>query len=319
MTTKNKELIRKADLAIGDLSSGGLLNPEQANTFIRRLIVQPTILNQARVIPMRSPQRKIDKIGFDTRILRAAPASGSSLSVGDRSAPDLSQITLTTTELIAEVRIPYDVIEDNIERGGIGGAPAGSNVGQARGGIKDTIMSLMAERVAADLEELALQGDTGSGDPYLATMDGWIKRASQNVVDNLSATIDKSLFKQGKKVMPDKYMRNLAAMRHWVSIDNETEYRDTLSDRQTALGDGLINGNRPVFAYGTPVLPVAFMPEANGLFTWPLNLIWGIQRAITIEAAKDITQRVFIIVLTIRTTFDIEEPEAIVKYINIGV
>lgn len=314
----NKELLRKADIAIGDLASGGKLNPEQSATFLRRLIEQPTILREARVVPMNASERIIDKIGFDSRILRAA-TSATALSVGDRSKPDLSKITLTTKEFIAEVRLPYDVIEDNIERGGIGGAPSGDNISEARGGVKDTIMSLMAERAAADLEELALRGDTSSGDTYLASLDGWLKLANVNVVDNLAAPIDKTLFKKGKKSMPDKYMRNLSAMRHWVSIDNETEYRDTLSDRQTGLGDSMITGNNNLFAYGTPVMPVAFMPEGNGLFTWPQNLIWGIQRQITVEADKDISARVYIIVLTIRNTFQIEEADAVVKYDNIGV
>lgn len=314
----NKELLKKADLAIGDLASGGLLNPEQANTFLRRLIVQPTILRQARIIPMRSPSRKIEKIGFDSRMLRAA-TSATALIEADRTKPTFSTITLNTKEVIAEVRIPYDVIEDSIEGGGIGGAPAGDNVGQVRGGIKDTIMTMMAERAAADLEELALQGDTNSGDSYLALTDGWLKLATSNIVDNLNATISKTMFKKGKKAMPDKYLRNLGAMRHWVSVDNETEYRDTLSDRATGLGDNLITGNAPVFAYGTPIGAVSFMPEANGLFTWPLNLIWGIQRRITVEAAKDITKRIYIIVMTLRTDFQIEEEEAVIKYTNIGV
>lgn len=314
---RNKELIKKADLAIGDLASGGLLNPEQSNTFLRRLIEQPTILREARIIPMTANEKVIDKIGFDSRVLRVATSS-TALGVADRSTPDLSKITLTNKEFIAEVRIPYDVIEDNIEQGGIGGAPSGDNVSEARGGIKDTIMSLLAERAAADLEELALQGDTGSGDTYLASMDGWLKLANVNIVDGLAASIDKSLFKKGKKAMPDKYLRNLGAMRHWVSVDNETEYRDTLSDRQTGLGDGLITGRNDVFAYGTPVKPVSFMPEAKGLFTWPNNLLWGIQRQVTIEAAKDITARIYIIVLTLRCVFQLEEADAVVLYDNIG-
>lgn len=314
---ENKELLKKADLAIGDLAAGGLLNPEQSSTFLQRMIEEPTILREGRVVPMGAPSRIIDKIGFDSRILRPA-VSSTALSAGDRAKPDLSKITLNTKEFISEVRIPYDVVEDNIERGGIGGSPSGDNVNEARGGIKNTIMSLMAKRVAADLEELALQGDTLSGDPYLATLDGWLKLSNVNTVDNLAVTVDKSLFKKGKKAMPDKYLRNLSAMRHYVSVDQETEYRDTLSDRQTAGGDALITGQNDVFAYGTPVRPVSFMPEANGLFTWPQNLIWGIQRQITVEAAKDISARVFIIVLTIRTDFKVEEQDAVVKYTNIA-
>ena len=60
------------------------------------------------------------------------------------------------------------------------------------------------------------------------------------------------------------------------------------------------------------------MPGTTGLLTHPMNFIFGIQRQISIEVAKSITERVFIIVLTARLDFQIEEEEAVVKYSNIG-
>lgn len=124
--------------------------------------------------------------------------------------------------------------------------------------------------------------------------------------------------KNGMKGMPDQYLRNRVAMRHYLSQDNETEYRETVAQRETAAGDSVVNQNVPVYAYGVPVEPVSLMPGTSGLFCHPNNLIWGIQRKISIEVAKDISARVFIIVLTIRTAFQIEEEEAVVKYENIS-
>jgi len=311
---KNEELVKKADWAVGDLASGGLLSPEQANTFIRKLLVQPTILRQARSVTMNSPQRKINKINFASRILRPA-VSGVALALADRSKPITEQIQLNTKELIAEIRLPYDVIEDNIERGNIGSQ---NDVGgtPTSGGIKDTIMTLIAERAALDLEELALLGDTASGDAYLAVLDGFLKQATSNTVDNLGAGIGKSVFKSGLQAMPDQYLRNLNALRHYVSVDNEIEYRDSLSNRETGLGDSVIQGTTPVFGFGVPVESASLMPAANGILTNALNLIFGIQRQIHIETDKDISARTYIIVLTSRVDFKIEEEEAVVKYIN---
>ena len=42
--------------------------------------------------------------------------------------------------------------------------------------------------------------------------------------------------------MPSQYLRNKAALSHFVSVNNETEYRDTLADRGTALGDSMTQG-----------------------------------------------------------------------------
>ena len=68
----NQELMRKADWVVTDLASGGQLNPEQAAAFIRKLILQPTLLQNVRTVTMNSPQRNINKIQFATRILRQA-------------------------------------------------------------------------------------------------------------------------------------------------------------------------------------------------------------------------------------------------------
>ncbi len=314
----NKELIQKADWAIGDLTaSSGLLSPEQTNTFIRKLVhTEPTILRDARVVTMTGPTRKINKIGFATRILQPA-VSATALIAADRSKPTTEQIELNTKEVIAEVRLPYDVIEDNIESGRVDDSMA-TGPASSMDAIKDTIMTLIAKRAATDLEELAILGDTASGDTYLALTDGYLKLAVTNVVNANAATISKAVFKAGIKAMPDQYLRNLASLRHYVSVDNEIEYRDTLANRETALGDNTIQGINPVFGFGVPVNAAPLMPAANGLLVDPLNLIMGIQRKIMIEADKDISARVYKFVLTARVDFQIEEETAIVKYTNIG-
>jgi hypothetical protein len=322
--SSNSSLLRKADLAIADLqNNGGELLPEQGSAFIRKLIKSPTLIRVCRVVEMNSPKRKINKIGFGSRILRKA-TSATPLTANQRSKPTTEQIELDTKEQIAEVRIPYDVMEDNIERASAANNEA-SNTGP--GGLRQTIIDLIAERAALDLEELALMADTDFTDgadadnqAYLSQLDGWLARANDdgNVVNASNSPISKAIFKAGLKSLPVQYQRNKAALNHFVSVNNETEYRDTLADRGTALGDQMTQGTSPTFAYGSPITGVALMPEDKGLYTDPLNLIFGIQRQMSMEFDKDITSRVYIIVLTCRVDFQIEETEAIVEYENIG-
>ena len=52
-----------------------MLNPEQGAAFIRKLIKQPTLIRVCRVVEMIAPIRKINKIGFGSRILRAETAA----------------------------------------------------------------------------------------------------------------------------------------------------------------------------------------------------------------------------------------------------
>jgi len=309
--TNQEVIIQKADLALSDLATAGKLNPEQTDRFIRTLIDQPTLLASVRTVAMGAPQMKINKIGFGSRILHPA-VSATPLPDNLRSKPDLGQVQLETAEVIAEVHIPYDVIEDNIEKGNVN-VPMQTGAG----GLHQTIVDLMAERAALDLEELAIQGDTTNvGDPYLALQDGYLKMATANVV-NVGGAFDKTAVKQALKTMPTRYLRNRSAMSHFVSVDNETEIRDQYGARQTALGDQQLQGLLPVYIYGSKVVPVAMMLGTSGLFTDPMNLIFGIQRNIMIEYDKDIRARVFIIVLTARIDFAIEEANAVVKYTGI--
>jgi HK97 family phage major capsid protein len=299
----SRDIIKKADLAVANLiADGGYLNSEQANKFIDIVIDQPTLIQTVRTVRMNAPKRKIEKIGFGNRILRAAPSSGTALAENLRARPDLGMIELETKEIIAEVWIPYDVLEDNIEHGG----------------MEDTIMAKIAERTALDLEEMLILGDTNSADTYLALTDGVIQLTPVgNTVDGSAVTdVTKALFKAGIQYMPTKYLRNVSMMRYYTSHHVETEYRDSLVDRETILGDSKITGRTPCYAYGVPVVPCALMPNNKLILTYPDNIIWGVQRDIMIETDKDIRRRVLIIVLTLRVDVKMEQPDACVVVEN---
>jgi hypothetical protein len=303
----NQEIIQKADFALADLQTAGKLNPEQTDQFIRTLIDQPTILATCRTVAMSSPEMKINKIGFGSRILQAA-TEYTALSDAQRVKPDLGQIILNTQEVIAEINLSYDVIEDNIERGNVN-VPLQTGAG----GLHQTIVDLIAERAALDLEELGIKGDTTSTDPYLALSNGFLKLATANVA-SIGAAFDKNAVKSALKTMPTRYLRNRSSLVHFVSVDNETEMRDQYASRQTATGDQNLEGSLPLYIFGSKIAPVALMPGDQGLFTDPMNLVFGVQRNIQIEYTKDIRARCFVIVLTARVAFAIEEVNAMVKY-----
>jgi len=320
--TSNAEMIRKADLVISELTStGGYLNPEQSNAFIRKLLVAPTMLAQVRRVTMSAPIRKINKISFASRILNAGSGGTGPMTVplasNQRAAATTEQITLQTHEVIAEIRLPYDVIEDNIEGGNVGTFNEGGNPPMA-GGFRDTIVTLIAERVAIDLEEQALNGDTSSADPYLAQTNGYLKLIQSNIVDAGNQQINRTILKNAMKTLPSQYRRNRAALAHFVSTEQEIEYRDTLAARETSLGDAQLQSTAPVFAAGAPVVGVPLMPGSSGILTNPLNLIFGVQRDIMMETDKLIRDRVYVIVVTARVAIQIEEELAAVELINLA-
>lgn len=313
------EIAQRADLALADLTAnGGVLDPEHQNTFFRKIIDEPTLIRQVRQQQMNAPEMKIPKIGFGSRVLRPAPNTGSGgfndanvnsryLAAALRAKPDFDQVTLSTTEYIAEIHLHDDLLEDNIEREA----------------MADTIMTLLAERVALDLEELVIMGDTGMSagldpDGYLRTLDGVLKMSDANVVDATNAPISVNVYNDMKKSMPTRFRRNLSTLRYLNSMDVESDYRVQVASRGTALGDAILTGSAPLPVLGTPLQGVALMPEAQGLLIDPKNVIFGIQRNVRIERQRDIRARSWIIVLTMRLGFALEEKDAIVKLTNLG-
>jgi hypothetical protein len=306
----NQQIIEKAAMMLSDLSTGGKMNDTQFNTFYRKVIDSPTILRDCRTVVMPIDSMKIEKIGFGTRILRPG-VEGVALLDNQLSKPTTSTITLNAKEVIAEVNITYDTLENNIE---------GDR-------LYDTIMNMIAERVSLDLEELILNGDTSlsATDPYLAILNGLRKKATSHVVDYANADLTKTLFKKLYNAVPTKYIRNPGDWRFYVSYSNELEWKDTIANRQTALGDqGVTSANVPT-AYGVPVRGIAMLQPYtsnsvdvnDGFFTHPKNILTGISRNIRVEVDKDIRARKFIIVVTAKIDTQFEEEDAVAKAIKI--
>lgn len=307
------QLSQKADIALNDLASGGLLTVGQSNKFIEQLIDTPTILNEARVVPMDRPSIELNKTKFGSRVLRCAEDgsgnraiwSGSrALDSANRSQPDLGRITLNTKEYIAEVRLPYEVLEDQIERGG----------------FEDTVMRMLSKRVALDIEELLIQGDAGNvSDAYLGSQDGILEYVASNQVDAAGANISASVFNNAFKAMPTQYRGDLAALRFYAAHNIVADYRLALATRQTGLGDEFLTGRSPVYVMGVQMKPVAKMPNSDIVLIDPKNVLVGFQRNIRIETDKDIQTREVIIVVTFRLALQIEEELAAVRIKNLAV
>src|SRR5262245_38302307 len=307
----NRTILEKADLALADLTAGGgLLQPAQAQKFMRILINEAVILKQATVVPMRSPKQLIEKIRFGTRILRSG-SEATALAKDDRAVPNLGKVELDAQLFKAEVRLNNEVLEDSIERGQ----------------LRQTIMQLMAEAISRDIDEVIIRGDTASADPFLAKLNGILRQATSNIVDAQNQTTNKGVLRDMLKSMPSAFLRNKREMRFFTSVDSEIDYRDSLSERATVVGDKFLEQDEPVAYSGVPVVDVPLFPENLGLganstnmiLTAPNDINVGIWRNIRVETDKLVTEGVLIIVATLRFDVKFAEETAVVKSINVRV
>jgi HK97 family phage major capsid protein len=309
MPNDNRSLLEKADLALADLTTGGgLLLPAQAQKFMRLLIKQSVLLQMVTVVPMAAPKQELPKIKFGSRILRPGQEA-TALTQAQRSKPDLSKVELDAQLFKGEVWLSDETLEDNIERGE----------------LRQTIMELIAEAVARDMEDVVVNGDTASTDPFLAVLDGVLKQATSNVVDAAGTPITKDLLRDLVKTLPSEYLRDKKAMRYLTSVDAELDYRNSLAERATAAGDRFLEEDTPALYSGIPVQPIPLFPESLGsssdqsamLLCNPKNINVGIWRQIRIESAREISEGVLKIVVTMRFDAKFADELGVAKAINL--
>lgn len=309
--SNTRTILDKADMTSAALAANGGLRTDQAMTFIRGLQDMPTLLRQMRVVDMPSSKYTINKIGIGTRALHGATDQvvGTYLADAKRTVPTTSKIELNSKEVMAEVHIPYNVFEDNVE---------GDN-------LEATILALLMDRVAIDLEELAINGDTtidSATDDLLCKCDGLLKRATSHVIDKTATPVAISLdpFSLMMKAMPNKYLRERQRMGFFVSPHAQIDYAAWLAARETGGGDARIIGDyEGIPALGSAIRGVATMGNTKALFMNPLNGVLGIQRDISLEYDRDVRARVFIFVLTLRVDVQMEETDAAVKFLGLNV
>lgn len=306
----NRELIQKGDLQYSALATGGALVPGQAAEFIRLVVKQGVLTKMSTVRTMNQPKYQIPKARFGSRVLHAGRFQ-KALPLASRSAPDLTQIELDVKLFKAEVRLGTEILEDSVERSK----------------FAETVMSLMAEAVGRDIDEIALQSDTTSADVDLAEFDGLLTQASSNIVI-ASSSLNKSVMRDMQKSMPSEFLRNKPEMRYLTSVDAEIDYRDSLANRATSAGDVHLLENPEFVKYGgIPVVPLHMMPEnlgvgtneTNCLLLEPKQINFGFQRHITFEMAKDVSAGEIMMVLTCRWDVKYEHEPAVVKATEITV
>ena len=309
MATPNKTIMAKADMEVADLiADGGYLQPEQAEMFVVNLIKESVLMKLVTVQGLKSHTKLIDKVGINGRVLRPG-TSGHALPVADRVKPTTEQVTLSTHLMKAEIRLNDEVLEDNIENGD----------------FKTTVMNMMAEHVALDMDDLLANGDTTSTDALLSLLNGMIVSATTHQVNGGTLPIAKSMLKDAIKSMPSEYNRNKMKQRFLTSEDATIDYHDYLADRATNLGDSKIEDDSPDKYGNRAILGVPVFPDNLGggsnctviLLLDPKEAIWGIHRKVRVETDRDITTGEWIMVTSVRAGFQYREEDAVVRVNNV--
>lgn len=322
-------------------SKGGLMQPEQAKKFLDLTLDYSSMLKVVRV------DRKTARAGeTDTINVGDVVTEGSTQAPGDGSSPDeekkptFGKVEYSLKKLRSMFDISTETLLDNVESeglfdstGGIGGQPPPVN-------FRDKLMGAYAKRISGDVEYLAIAGDEtidGSStktERLLKTNDGWhvLTATGCHYVDCAFKGVSSNLFAAMLESIPAPYLKRMGDLRWFVSPRTKIRWDKKVADRLTSLGDQALQGAEST-PFGIPMIMVPMIPEdltfddgtttASALsfiwLTFPENFIWVVRR--NVETYWEFKPRADKWENTTYTETDqtLENPDAIVKAINLKV
>lgn len=246
MAELDNEAIVEKSIQTGDLLTGGLLNPLQQSQFITLVKKFSVLLPQSRFIRMPRPLMDIDKLWVGEPVTESVDEA---TDTGNLSRAKFQRITLAAKKVRSAWNITTEVLQGNIEQND----------------FEQTVMNTMVERIATDLEHLAINGDTTTAGTtiearLLRRLDGWAKQTeSAHIMDVKGASIQKGVFSQMKRVMPKQYKHDPGLK--WFTGDAiAVDWADVVSDRGTILGDAALQGAE-MAPLGTPMVRIPLIPD----------------------------------------------------------
>lgn len=299
-----EEILAKANevtTSVVGNASGGLLNAEQANRFIDFVVDQSNLMQNSRVVRMRTPTMDIDKVSVGTRLMRKASEATDD---GANAAVTFSKVSLSSVKLRLDWELSTESLEDNIE-----GAS-----------LEDHLAQIMARQTANDMDDLLINGNTSSNNALLKALDGFVKLAlaGATVVDEGGNNVSRATYDRVLRNMPTKYLQRRNELRFFsgagVVQDTSFSLQNPNSATAATAGapapgstfgeqafmNGAIRANGGPGAtglapYGIPLVEIPLLPETvSGDYssaagnhgyvelTFPNNKVIGIHRDITL-------------------------------------
>lgn len=308
MTTSNTVWMEKADQAVADLSAGGLMQPELQQTFFRVMMKKSKILRELQNKNMSSYSFEIDNVLPDEVILQPGTES-TVLPTAARSKLQFGKSILNVVELVGEVEWSYQTVEDNIERGT----------------FDNLVVSSIGERVASNVEDIVISGDTSITVPAMGATDASIlawKRArmrksfnginakiTSRTVDAGGSRLNKNVLKAALQTMPEEF--TVDGLKFYTNRNAVADFHDSKANRQTPGGDKAFEESGDTNFQGWPVVQIPQWPRNLGvnsnmttvaLFD-PKTAYVGFHRQITLERDRQVRARKYIAVWSMRVGF----------------
>ena len=302
-----------------------VLNRQQADRFIDLLVDTSVLLKRIRRVRKDNAKGEINKLDLGTIVTEGANAT----SQARTSTPTERVTTYDMVKYRSAFDLRSDFLEDNLEKAA----------------VRDRILGMFTKAMTIDAEMASIEGDDDLpvGDDQtrennlLGVNDGFHKILLANVPANQIIDAD------GKAPSDDLYyeMRRRVSSRYRVA---KPLYRfiapsgpcdkwvKDWAGRPTTGGDSSLATGEAPGPWGVPMLEVPLFPEnlaftttgsvakTDGSFIWYTpyeNLIWFVQREITIEFDRKPRQDLYEATIHWRCDFEIENEDLVVVAKNV--
>jgi hypothetical protein len=332
-------LMRKAaatDVISTDEVANSILSRQQADAFIDLTVDTSKLLKSVRTAKTDVPSGEINKMDLGEIVTESVNATGTATH-----KPTASKIDYDTEKVRSCFDITSDFTEDNLE------GPA----------ARDKLLNMFTKRIAIDFEILGLEGDEslfpanadGTKKQRLCgSNDGFIKILTANVpagqqVDALGQSPSTALYYTMKRKLPTRY-RVAKPDYRWITGSSTvdkwnfdlTQYKGDVTAGLSAPSTvqaqyrEMEGGGKPL---NIPMVEVPLMPEdisytigaktyTDGsyiIMTPMMNLIFFVQRDITIEWDRIPRQDKWEVTIHSRVDFQVENRDMVVLAKNVGV
>ena len=291
----NRSLLSKAAVDTATLGTGGRMNPEQSKKFITFMRDYSSFLRSIDFINMLSTRRVLEYADVSSRNMRKAKENKENPATGSIST---DQRELNAVGVIMPYDVTFQFMKENIEKGQ----------------VNTTLAKMFAQQFANDVVDLGFNGDESSSDDFININDGWISIAEKDTdthkINNADYSTKRALFKALLGEVPSKYFQmykqeDKSLLKILVSHTVNREYKEELTERNTALGDSLLINGKNVTYDGFEIIPVGFLADDIQMVTPLKNLAYGVYGK-NIETYHQIVPRFTRHEYTILADFDFE-------------
>lgn len=321
--TLSPEQMQRAENIVADTFPGAHLPAYRVNQFWKYVDDEPTLIQKVRRINMESHTIEIPRFAVQDQILHGANELTAMLPP-QWVKFETGLLYMTSFKVMAEVQFTYELLEDNIKKNG----------------LMNMVLGEIRRKIPANLEMLILAGDKSMApttNDFLCMEDGLIKRCftqgpagrpslglvGAHLVDAANASMDTGLWYDLERAVPEKYNTHGSNYMYITHRDVELAWRESRTQRATAVGDQYVFENKTAKALGRDIYTSPFMPiDANGhtflILMDPKQIVLGTYRSMTLESMRNIQNQKILFVWSTRIGLALEEPDAIGMVYNLA-